>query len=114
MRSSKIDPTNRTTNSNDAAALFDLLTAASGGDLATVQALLARGTKIDAMDYDKRTALHLAASDGRVEVVNFLLAQGANPHVQDRWGNSPLEDASRGSFTEIAEVLSAAMATSGE
>ena len=40
MRSSKIDPTNRTSNSNDAAALFDLLTAASGGDLATVQALL--------------------------------------------------------------------------
>lgn len=73
VRSSKIDPTNRTSNSNDAAALFDLLTAASGGDLATVQALLARGTKIDAMDYDKRTALHLASSDGRAEVVNFFV-----------------------------------------
>ena len=37
-----------------------------------MQALLARGCRINAADYDKRTALHLAASEGRVEMVRHV------------------------------------------
>ena len=107
IRSSKIDPTSSSIGfgSSDASVLFDMLTAASSGDLGTVQALLARGADVDKADYDKRTALHLAASDGRVEVVQFLLSQGATPTVHDRWDNSPLDDARKNEHTEIIALL---------
>lgn len=37
-------------------------------------------------DYDSRTALHVAAAEGHVEVVKFLLeACKVNPFPKDRW-----------------------------
>ena len=73
------------------------ITAASEGDLPEVKALLEFGTieLLNKGDYDRRTALHLAAGEGRVEVVEFLCQQGADVNVQDRWGNRPLDDAKR-------------------
>ena len=54
------------------------------------------GLTPDVMDYDLRTPLHLAAAGGRVLAVSFLLGQGADPCAEDRWGQSPLDDAIRG------------------
>jgi len=54
------------------------------------------GRLADYADYDKRTALHLAAAGGQEGVVKFLLEEArvrANP--VDRWGYSPLDDAER-------------------
>ena len=37
-------------------------------------------------DYDRRTALHLAAAEGHLEVVRFLLVKcKVNPKPQDRY-----------------------------
>lgn len=45
-------------------------------------------------DYDSRTALHVAAAEGRIEVVRFLLeACKVNPVPKDRWGNTPIDEA---------------------
>lgn len=44
-------------------------------------------------DYDKRTPLHVAVSQNHLEIVQFLLDNGANPNVYDRWGATPLNDA---------------------
>jgi hypothetical protein len=41
-------------------------------------------------DYDNRTALHLAASMGKLECVNALMAAKASLDIEDRWGNTPL------------------------
>ena len=41
-------------------------------------------------DYDKRTALHLAAAMGHVNVVEFLLQANAEVNCTDRMGFSPL------------------------
>lgn len=67
-------------------------TAASEGDVEEVKALWEFGTvDINQTDYDKRTALHLAAAEGQVEMVKLLCSLGANVNVQDRWGNRPLD-----------------------
>jgi serine/threonine protein kinase len=56
-------------------------------------------------DYDHRTALHLAASEGHIDVVKFLCQHGANVNVQDRWGGRPLDDALSKGNEGVAKVL---------
>ena len=56
-------------------------------------------------DYDRRTALHLAASEGRLGIVNDLLNAGARPNRSDRWGGSPLDDALRHRHHAVAAEL---------
>jgi ankyrin repeat protein len=52
------------------------------------------GMDMTLADYDGRTALHLAAAEGHIHCVNFLLQQCNVPHdARDRWGKSPLEEA---------------------
>lgn len=43
------------------------------------------GLDINALDYDGRSALHVAAAEGHTEVIRFLLeSAGANPTLKDR------------------------------
>lgn len=40
---------------------------------------------VKAVDYDGRSALHVAAAEGHTEVIRFLLDNaGANPALKDR------------------------------
>ena len=55
-----------------------LLKAAQSGNLTQVQALLAQGANIDAIDRDGTTALMFAAQQGYTEIVRHLLQAGAN------------------------------------
>ena len=58
---------------------------------------------------DGRTALHLAASTGNIEPLNFLLGcEGIKVNVKDRWGGSPLDDAKREKHGEVAKLLEGA------
>lgn len=84
----------------------NLIAAASEGDLEEVQALVSHGTvDINQGDYDKRTALHLAAGEGRHNVVQFLCEAGADVNVQDRWGNRPLDDAMSSNQASCIQIL---------
>lgn len=57
-------------------------------------------------DYDGRTALHLAAAEGHMHCVNFLLKQCNVSHdVRDRWGRSPLDEAITFGHLAIVELL---------
>lgn len=56
-------------------------------------------------DYDRRTALHVASSEGRLDVVKYLVSKGAKVNRSDRWGGSPLDDAHRHRHTEVAKYL---------
>ena len=65
------------------------------------------GADFDAADYDKRTCLHLAASEGNVPIVELLLGHGAAVNARDRWGGTPLRDAIREGRPEAAMLLRA-------
>ena len=93
--------------------LVDLMWAASEGDVTGVARLLVQGADVDAADYDGRTALHLAASEGRDAVVRFLLDRHAAPSPVDRWGNTPLDDAKRAGHDVVAGHLTRATANAG-
>ena len=74
-----------------------LLCAAAGtGDTDAIMAMVADGAVLrTATDYDGRTPLHLAASEGRDAVVSYLLQPEHGLHVSalDRNENTPLANA---------------------
>lgn len=61
-----------------------LCTAASKGDVERLKQLLDHGVSPDISDYDNRSALHLAASDGNLDVVVYLTTRKANINIVDR------------------------------
>ena len=60
---------------------------------------------VNASDYDKRCAVHLAASEGNLQIVETLLSAGANVNARDRWGGTPLRDAVREGHVKVAKFL---------
>ena len=56
-------------------------------------------------DYDRRTPLHIAASEGHLEIAEFLVTKGARVNRSDRWGGSPLDDCRRHRHLNCSEYL---------
>lgn len=46
-----------------------------------------KGADVTGADYDKRTPLHIAAADGHLKVVKFLVRKGASVNAEDRCGH---------------------------
>ena len=70
----------------------DLLEASRSGDLAAVQALIAKGAALETKTAYGQTPLYLAAMNGREDVVRFLLEKGANPDVHDTFYKASMLD----------------------
>ncbi len=58
-----------------------------------------------AADYDKRTCLHLAASEGNLSIVKCLLNHRVDVNFKDRWGGTALRDAVREGHRHVATLL---------
>jgi len=83
-----------------------LCLAAAGDDIDQLRRILKAGGDVDAGDYDRRTAMHLASAEGKLEVVRFLVDEaGANHSPTDRWGGTPLDDAARHAHSAVVEYL---------
>jgi hypothetical protein len=100
----------------DANVAGSLCEAAFSGDLEGLKLLL-EVVCVDpnTSDYDRRTALHLAASEGHVEVVDLLTSlPNINLSPRDRLGNTPLDDAMRHRRNEARRHLQSKGAQMGD
>ncbi|KAK8380414.1 hypothetical protein O3P69_016770 [Scylla paramamosain] len=86
--------------------LFDLLFSAAAGDMSALRRHALAGTDMQAKDYDGRTALHVATSEGHDEIVSFLLNNcNVDPLPKDRWGRTPLDDAESFDHPRCAKLI---------
>lgn len=89
-------------------SIVNLLFSAASGDVTALRRHKLSGMDISLSDYDGRTALHLASSEGHLECVKFLLEQCEVPHEpKDRWGNTPLDEAETFAHDDVVAYLQA-------
>jgi glutaminase len=79
--------------------------AASQGDLNEIKSLDAKGIDLDLADYDGRTPLHVAASEGHINIINYFINTKRNLVPKDRWSGTPMKDAEQHNHKEIVDLL---------
>lgn len=104
LRDTRIDP-RRDLYEARLSGAFAFCWAAAQGDVPEMRRLVARGVRPTVADYDGRTALHLAASEGQFEALRYLLQLGIDVNPLDRWGNTPLDDANRLGRATVVSLL---------
>jgi hypothetical protein len=83
-----------------------LIVAAMHGRLTTVRALLDGGVDVNATPYCRQSALHYAAYMGRAEVIEELLARGADTSLADtQTDQTPAQWAREVGNSDIADRL---------
>lgn len=86
----------------------DLYDAADKGYLNKVKELVAQGCDVNYVCKDSCadwTPVMIAAANGHLDVVKFLLENGANPNAQNRYGRTAISFAISYKFKPIVETL---------
>mmetsp|Transcript_20900 Transcript_20900/g.53964 ORF Transcript_20900/g.53964 Transcript_20900/m.53964 type:complete len:611 (-) Transcript_20900:320-2152(-) len=75
------------------------------GDVVKMRKLVGKLVNKNTADYDRRTALHVACVVGSVPCVEALLDLGLSPIVEDRWGNTPYDEAKLHHQEDVCSML---------
>ena len=67
--------------------------AAATGDLATVEAFLQHGIRVNVKDKNGSTALHAASVEGQLRILEVLISHGADPNIRNDSGQTALDNA---------------------
>ena len=95
-------------NATSETGAIPLILAAASGKLKTLQFILQRGGKvidIDARGPEGRTALHAAAIEGHVDVIELLLTNGADINAESETGATPLVLAAENGKLETLQFI---------
>ncbi|XP_077230384.1 potassium channel SKOR-like [Tasmannia lanceolata] len=82
-----------------------LCMAVARGDSDFLKKLLSYGIDPNSKDYDHRTPLHIAASEGSYLMAKMLVEAGASVLSKDRWGNTPLDEGHRAGSKPLIKLL---------
>ncbi|GMT31356.1 hypothetical protein PFISCL1PPCAC_22653, partial [Pristionchus fissidentatus] len=110
----KLDP-RRVVEEQDQEHTTRFMYAAKTGDISAIKRFLLLGLNVHARDYDERTVLHVAASEGDQFVLEYILSKwNENPLPVDRFGRTPLDDAEKFDKPACASLLVKAAETFDE
>lgn len=102
------------THSKEVSELFKsvaaLVEASGQGTIQSVKELIDKGTPLNGLDPNGRTALTEASWNGKTDVVKLLLEKGANPNIKKSDGESPLSLATGQKHPDIVALLNEAIA----
>ncbi|XP_030061512.1 ankyrin-3-like [Microcaecilia unicolor] len=84
--------------------LDSIFGAAAKGDLSLLKEILT-DNDINAVNSHNETLLHVAASNGQVSVLDYLISKGAKLEIKDKNGRTPLHRASERGHVEAVRVL---------
>ncbi|PAV88116.1 hypothetical protein WR25_17730 [Diploscapter pachys] len=102
---SKIDPRRRGVH-RERNRILPIFHVARSGELNNLRRLFMQGQDMNAVDYDKRSALIIAASEGHEHIVKFLVnVAKVDINVTDKWGRTALDEARFFKHAEIARFL---------
>lgn len=96
------------------AQIIALCASAAAGRAEAVKRLLDDGVKPTALDYDRRSALHIAAARGHFAVVELLVGARAEVNTESRRGHTPLDEAMHSGTPEVRQLLLDARAVYGD
>ncbi|KAH9717868.1 Potassium channel SKOR [Citrus sinensis] len=88
-----------------------LCTAVARGDSDLLKRVLSNGIDPNTRDYDLRTPLHVAASEGLYLMAKLLVEAGASVFPKDRWGNTPLDEGRMCGNKNLIKLLEDAKST---
>ena len=86
-------------------ASIQLIQAAAAGNVDRVRSLLATNVNLD---LDRGAAIGNAAAAGHTQIVELVIRAGANVHLTDKLGFSPIASAAYSGYGEIVSLLIAA------
>jgi hypothetical protein len=92
-------------NAKDREGRTPLIVAASMGEPAIAEALIAKGADVKAKDSYDRTALHAAILLGQKDLATLLIEKGVDVNATDKTGQTPLTLAMQRNQPEIADLL---------
>ncbi len=99
------DAAGDTVDAPDSDGMTPLILASSLGRAGAVRALLARGAKLDLVNWLRKSALMEASSEGYAAVAQLLADKGASLDIIDVRGRSALMEASLKGHVSVAQLL---------